>query len=184
METKLIIAGFGGQGIVMAGQLLAHAGMLENKKVSLVPSYGPEMRGGTANCTVILKNGEIYSPVVAHPDIVIAMNQPSLDKFDKSVVKGGFIFYNTSLCAPEKKRKGIKYIGVPASEIATALGDIRVANSVILGALIAHTKIIKAKTLSDRVLPGILSGKKAALVDINRKALKLGIKTQKSRAGE
>jgi len=81
MEKKLIIAGFGGQGVILAGKILANAGMLENKKISLVPSYGPEMRGGTANCTVIIKDGEIYSPVVDHPDILVALNNPSLERF-------------------------------------------------------------------------------------------------------
>ena len=180
METKLIIAGFGGQGVIMAGQLLAHAGMMENKKVSVVPSYGPEMRGGTANCTVILKDSEIYSPVVAHPDIVIAMNQPSLDKFAKSVMRGGFIFYNASLCTPKQKRKGVEYIGIPASEMATRLGNIRVANSIMLGALIAHTKIIAPQTFTEGAFPKVLAGKKSALLEINKRAFRLGFEVQGS----
>ena len=175
MEIKLIIAGFGGQGIIMAGQLLASAGMLEKNKVVLVPSYGPEMRGGTANCTVILKDSEIYSPVVAHPDILIALNQPSLDRFEDQMARGGFILYNSSLSSPKKKRKDIRYAGVPASEIAMDLGMIRVANVVMLGALIQQTKLVKKETISQKALPTLLKSKHASLLEINRKALKAGL---------
>lgn len=175
MEKKLIIAGFGGQGVVMAGTLLAHAGMLEKKKVAFVPSYGPEMRGGTANCTVILKDCEIYSPVVTYPDILMALNQPSLEKFEQNILKGGLIIYNASLTEPPKKRKDVEYLGIRATELAGQLGDIRVANTVMLGALIARTHLVKRETFIDRTLPELLTGKKASLVDINRKAFLTGM---------
>jgi len=175
MEKKLIIAGFGGQGIIMAGTMLAYSGMLEKKKVTLVPSYGPEIRGGTANCTVVLKDGEIYSQVVSHPDILIAMNQPSLDKFEPRVVMGGKIFYNASLCSPAKMRKDVQYHGIHATELAGKLGDIRVANVVILGALIGQTHLVKSRTFIDRTLPELLTGKKASLIELNRKAFLEGM---------
>jgi 2-oxoglutarate ferredoxin oxidoreductase subunit gamma len=175
MEKKLIIAGFGGQGIIMAGTMLAHSGMLEKKKVTLVPSYGPEIRGGTANCTVILKDSEIYSQVVTHPDILIAMNQPSMDKFECQVAMGGMIIYNASLCSPAKRRKDVQYHGIHATEMAGKLGDIRVANTVILGALIGQTHLVKSRTFIDKTLPELLTGKKASLIELNRKALLAGM---------
>ena len=175
METKTIIAGFGGQGVILAGNLLAQAGMVEGKKVILVPSYGPEMRGGTANCTVILKTGEIYSPIVSHPDILIALNQPSMDKFEGEIVKNGRIFYNSSLCSPKKNRKDLTYFGIPAVDIARELGDGRVANVVMLGSVIKNTGLTSAKTLSEKALPALLIGKKARFVPINRKALQAGM---------
>ena len=175
MEKQLIIAGFGGQGVVMAGTLLGHVGMLEKKKVAFVPSYGPEMRGGTAHCAVILKDCEIYSPVVNFPDILIALNQPSLEKFQHNVLKGGLIIYNVSLTDLQKKRKDAEYFGVRATELAGQLGDIRVANTVMLGALISRTHLIKRETFIERTLPDLLTGKKASLIDINRKAFLTGL---------
>jgi 2-oxoglutarate ferredoxin oxidoreductase subunit gamma len=175
MEKKLIIAGFGGQGIVMAGTMLAHAGMLEKKKVTLVPSYGPEMRGGTAHCTVILKDSEIYSQVISYPDILIAMNQPSMDKFESLVVKGGLIIYNTSLCSSPKRRKDVQYHSIHATEMAGKLGDGRVANVIILGALIGQTNLVKPSTFIDKTLPELLTGKKASLIELNRKAFLAGM---------
>jgi len=178
METKLVIAGFGGQGIIMAGHILANAGMLEKKKVTLVPSYGPEMRGGTANCTVILKDDEIYSPVVDHPDIMIAMNQPSLERFEGQVSPNGWIFYNSSLCTPKSRKKNLRYHGIPASGMAGKLGNIRVANLLILGALLKQTSLVRVETVRDKVLPTLFTGKKKALLEINRKALKEGMEYQ------
>jgi 2-oxoglutarate ferredoxin oxidoreductase subunit gamma len=180
LETKLIIAGFGGQGVILAGNLLATAGMLEKKKVTLVPSYGPEMRGGTANCTVILKDGEIYSPVVAHPDILIALNQPSLTRFENDVKPRGIIFFNSSLCSDKKTRKDITYFGIPASDMATEMGSIKVANVIILGSLIEKTHLVKEETLSEKVFPEIFSEKKASLLKLNIEALKKGRDYQKN----
>ena len=175
MEKKLIIAGFGGQGIILAGTMLAHAGMLEGKKVAIVPSYGPERRGGTAYCAVLLKDGDIYSPIVSHPDILITFNQPSFDKFEKAVVKGGMIFYNASFCTPTRKRKDVKQVGIRATEMAGQLGDIRMANTVILGALIKHTQLVRPQTFLERVLPEFFTGKKASLLEINQKAFLTGM---------
>jgi len=183
MEKKLIIAGFGGQGIIMTGEILAHAGMLDKKKVALVPSYGPEMRGGTANCTVILKEGEIYSLVVSYPDILIALNQPSLDRFEKQVLPHGLILYNSSLCPRQKGRKDIKYFGIPATEIASELGDIRVANVILLGALIAQTRLLPASTLANVVLPAVFKDKSASVLKMNQQALDKGMKYRESERG-
>jgi 2-oxoglutarate ferredoxin oxidoreductase subunit gamma len=180
MEKKIIIAGFGGQGVILAGNLLATAGMLEKKKITMVPSYGPEMRGGTANCTVILKDGEIHSPVVAHPDILIALNQPSLDRFEGEVSPRGIIFFNSSLCLLKKKRKDITYFGVPATDMATETGSIKVANVILLGALIEQTQLVKDETLSEKVFPEVFSDKKASLRELNKVALKKGMDYQKN----
>jgi len=179
MEKKLIVAGFGGQGVIMTGEILAHAGMLNKKKVAVVPSYGPEMRGGTANCTVILKQGEIYSPVVTYPDILIALNQPSLDKFENQVIPHGLILFNSSLCSLKKKRQDIKYVGIPATEMASALGNIRVANVVMLGALVAEIRLIPASTLANEVLPTVLKDRSDSLLKVNQQALEKGFEYRK-----
>jgi 2-oxoglutarate ferredoxin oxidoreductase subunit gamma len=179
MEKKLIIAGFGGQGVIITGEIIAHTGMLVKKKVTLVPSYGPEIRGGTANCTVILKDGEIYSPVVTYPDILIALNQPSLDRFEKQVLPQGFILFNSSLCPRKKSRKDITYFGIPATEIASELGDVRVANVVMLGALIAQTRLIPASILSNKVLPAVFKDKSNSVLKLNQQALDKGLEYQK-----
>ncbi len=178
METKLIIAGFGGQGVILTGEIIAHTGMLIKKKVTIVPSYGPEMRGGTANCTVILKDSEIYSPVVEYPDILIALNQPSLDRFEKKVLPRGLILFNSSLCSLKKGRRDIKYFGIPATEIASGLGDIRVANMVMTGALVSQTRLLPASILSDQVLPAVFKDKSDSVVKINQQALDKGMKYQ------
>jgi 2-oxoglutarate ferredoxin oxidoreductase subunit gamma len=174
MEKKIIIAGFGGQGVILAGQILAHSGMMENKKVTLVPAYGPEMRGGTANCTVILKDSEIYSSVVSNPDIMIALNQPSINRFEDKVSKGGCVIYNSTLCKPEKNRKELKYIGIPATDLAHEIGNPKVANAILLGALLKATGILKPETISEKTLPALLTGRKSAFIEINRTALESG----------
>lgn len=176
METKLLIAGFGGQGVVLSGELIAYAGMSEGYKVSLVPSYGPEMRGGTANCSVILKSSEIFSPMVVNPNILIAFNQPSLDRFYKSVKENGKIFYNYDLCNEIKNQNGVRCFGIPAAQISKRLGNPKVANVVILGAVAAVSEIIKPESMSDHALPGLLTGQKEKLIDINRKAFQEGLR--------
>lgn len=139
MKQEFIIAGFGGQGVLLLGQMLAYAGMLEGKQVSWMPSYGPEMRGGTANCTVVISDEEIGSPVVSQPSCVIALNLPSLDKFEPMVKPGGLLLINSSLVDREPRRDDIKAVALPATEIASELGNIRVTNMVALGALVQLT---------------------------------------------
>lgn len=134
MIEQVIMAGFGGQGVMSMGQLLAYSGMLEGKNVSWLPSYGPEMRGGTANCNVIVSDDEIGSPIVTEATAVIAMNLPSLDKFEHSVMPGGTLIINSSLIERKCSRTDIDVFYIPANEIADELGNNRVANMVMLGA--------------------------------------------------
>ncbi|HEY3425929.1 MAG TPA: 2-oxoacid:acceptor oxidoreductase family protein [Negativicutes bacterium] len=143
MTHEIIMAGFGGQGIMLMGQLVAYAGMLKNKQVSYIPSYGPEMRGGTANCSVIVSDELIGSPIVSEPSAVIAMNLPSLDKFEPDLQPGGTLIINSSLIQRSAKRTDITVYQVPANEIAVELGNSKVANIVILGAFIAATQAVE-----------------------------------------
>ena len=173
MLERIIISGFGGQGIMLIGRLLAYAGMIEGKKVAWMPSYGPEMRGGTANCTVIISSNEIGSPVVSHPKILIAMNQPSLDKFEANVSKDGLIILNDSLIEREVKRNDIKVIKIPADDIADKLGNSRAANMVVLGAYVEQSEIVKMDTIF-KALEKALAGRNKKLLEINKEALKKG----------
>jgi len=173
MLERIIISGFGGQGVMLMGRLLAYAGMIEGKKVTWMPSYGPEMRGGTANCTVLISSNEIGSPIVSHPKILIAMNQPSLDKFEPNVSKNGLIVLNDSLIEREVKRNDVKVIRIPADDIASKLGNSRVANMVVLGAYVKKSGVVKLETIF-KVLEKTLTGPKQKLIDINKEALKLG----------
>lgn len=136
MTHQIISAGFGGQGVLLLGQLVAYAGMAEGKNVSWLPSYGPEMRGGTANCCVVVSDEDVAARVVVEADSVIVMNRPSLEKYEKNVVPGGKLFINSSLIEDEPSRKDIEVYRVPASEIADELGNGRVANIVMLGAML------------------------------------------------
>ena len=169
MIHEVIMAGFGGQGIMLIGQLLTYGGMLANKQVSWIPSYGPEMRGGTANCSVIVADEPIGAPIVTEPTAVIAMNLPSLDKFESSIVTGGVLIINSSLIERKATRDDIHVYYVPANDIATELGNAKVANMVILGALLAATKVVD----NDSVLKAFtkMFAKKPELLAINKQAL-------------
>ena len=147
MLERIIISGFGGQGVMLIGRLLAYAGMIEGKKVAWMPSYGPEMRGGTANCTVLISEEEIGSPIVSHPKILIAMNKPSLDKFESNVSEDGLIILNDSLINREVKRNDVNVIKIPADAIADKLGNSRAANMVILGAYVKKSGVVKLETI-------------------------------------
>jgi len=173
MLERIIISGFGGQGVMLMGRLLAYAGMIEGKKVAWMPSYGPEMRGGTANCTVLISSNEIGSPIVSHPKILIAMNQPSLDKFEPNVRENGLIILNSSLIKREAKRKDVNIIRIPADDIAAKLGNPRAANMVALGAYVKKSGVVKSETIF-KALEKALTGPKQKLLDINKKALKQG----------
>lgn len=175
MLDEILIAGFGGQGILLMGRLIAYAGMMEGKKVAWMPSYGPEMRGGTANCTVIISSDEIASPVVPNPMTLIAMNKSSLDKFESEVEKGGTIIINESLIPTGVIPENIKIFRVPANEIANELGNLRVANMVILGAYIAIRKSIKTETIL-KALQDTLGKKSAKIIELNKKAIEKGEK--------
>lgn len=173
MHQDLIIAGFGGQGVMLIGQLLAYAGLKENKKVLWIPAYGPETRGGFANCTVIISDEEeIASPVVSHPKSLIVLNLPSLDRFEDSLIPGGLLIMNSSLVSREVKRSDVETIKIPATETATRLGNIKAANMVTLGAYIEKTKAVKMDTVKD-VLKDKFAGREKIL-DLNFKALDRG----------
>lgn len=173
MLEEVIIAGFGGQGIMLMGRLLAYAGMLEGKNVAWMPSYGPEMRGGTANCTVIISSEEIASPVVPYPRSIIVMNKPSLDKFEANVQKDGLIVLNESLIDQKVSRNDVTIVRVPANDIANQLGNLRTANMVALGTYVKKSGVVKLKTIFE-ALEKLMAGRNQKLVDLNKRALKKG----------
>jgi 2-oxoglutarate ferredoxin oxidoreductase subunit gamma len=147
MQTEIIISGFGGQGTLYAGQLLSYAAMDEGKQVTWIPSYGPEMRGGTANCTVVISDDEIGSPTVKFPKAVIAMNLPSMDKYEEMVIPGGYFVVNSSMVNREVTRKDLHVLMIPANEIAEELGIIKAANMVLLGGLVGNSGILRIEDL-------------------------------------
>ncbi|MGQ9629966.1 MAG: 2-oxoacid:acceptor oxidoreductase family protein [bacterium] len=169
------MAGFGGQGVLFMGRLLAYAGMRAGRNVTWIPSYGAEMRGGTANCTVVIADEIIASPVAPRPHIVIAMNPPSLRKFEPTVRPGGLLFINSSLVHVESERKDIRTIKVPANDLAEELGAGRVANMIMMGALLAETKIIPMDAMKN-ALPNVISGRHLDLLNLNVEALERGAK--------
>lgn len=171
---KVICAGFGGQGVMSMGQLLTYAGMLESKEVSWLPSYGPEMRGGTANCSVIVSDKPIGSPVVTNDaTCAVVMNLPSLIKFEADVEKGGKILVNTSLIAQKVERTDIEAYYLPANEIAIELGNAKVANMVMLGALLEITKTVETESVLD-AFKKVFGPSKEKFVPLNRAALEKG----------
>lgn len=172
MIHEFIMAGFGGQGMMLAGQLLTYAGMLENKQVTWIPSYGPEMRGGTANCSIIVSDEPIGAPIVTEPSAVVAMNLPSLDKFEETIQSGGLLLINSSLIERNSKRTDIKICKVPANEIANDLGNSKVANMVMLGALVAVTGAVSPDSVLHAF--GKMFANKPGLLSINEEALKRG----------
>ncbi|MEO0205618.1 MAG: 2-oxoacid:acceptor oxidoreductase family protein [candidate division WOR-3 bacterium] len=173
MTTEIIIAGFGGQGVVSSGIILAYAGLLENLNVTFFPSYGAEMRGGTANCSVVVSDQKIASPVVTNPSVVIAMNEPSLLKFEPMVKQGGTLFFNQTLIKSRPKRTDIEIIPVEANKIAEELGQGRVANMVMLGAMIKKTGIIGIATMKKAQRKRFARANEEQLI-LNDKALERG----------
>jgi 2-oxoglutarate ferredoxin oxidoreductase subunit gamma len=147
MTKEIIISGFGGQGIVSSGIIIAYAGLFENKHVTFFPSYGAEMRGGTANCSVVVSDEPIASPVVAAPDIVLIMNEPSLLKFEPMLKAKGLLFFNRTLIKSKPERTDIEVIAIDANAIAEELGTGRIANMVMLGSLVKKTGLLKLETL-------------------------------------
>ena len=178
MHEEIIMAGFGGQGVMSIGQLLAYSGMTEGLNVSWMPSYGPEMRGGTANCTVIVSDSKIASPLTSKPDSVIVMNLPSQDKFSPKVKEGGLVVTNTSLIEKEVERKDVEVIKVPANEIANELGNTKVANMIMLGAYLARKDIIDLDTVKDS-LSSVLPERHHGLIPLNEEALDRGFELVK-----
>ncbi len=173
MIEKIIISGFGGQGIMVLGQLLAYAGMIEGKAVSWIPSYGAEMRGGTANCSVVISDKDIPSPVVSEANTIFAFNSPSLEKFESRIIKGGLLFINSSLVKIMPTRKDIKVIKVPANDIANELGNMKVTNMVMLGAYIKAAKAVSVNSII-QALKKVLPPRRHNLIPLDEEALKKG----------
>ena len=173
MQSEIIISGFGGQGALFAGQLLAYAAMDEGHHVTWIPSYGPEMRGGTAHCTVIISDDEIGSPLVRHPAAVIAMNLPSLDKYEPLVAPGGVLVVNSSLVTRHPARTDIRVVEVPANAMAEELGSNRLANLVLTGALLAATGALPLEAV-ERALAAHLPERHRSLLEANYQALRRG----------
>jgi len=170
---NILLAGFGGQGILFTGKVIAYAGMMEGSEVSWLPSYGPEMRGGTANCSVCLSDRAIGSPLVVTPDVLVAMNLPSLEKFENDVVPGGLIIVDSSIITKKVSRTDVKAVYLDASRIAESNGLKGAANMVILGKLFKETNFCTPDNL-DKGLQKTIPAKKMDLLDKNRLCIKLG----------
>ena len=173
-ENQIVIAGFGGQGLLFSGKVLAYAGLIEGRELSWLPSYGPEMRGGTANCNVILSDIPVGSPIVQKPDILMVMNNPSLDKYESAVVPGGKIFIDSSLIGRKVERTDVEAYYVPATQMASDMGFPNLANMILLGTVIAKTHCIDPESLSD-ALHKVIPARKANLFDANMQALNAGM---------
>jgi 2-oxoglutarate ferredoxin oxidoreductase subunit gamma len=173
MQTEILIAGFGGQGVLFGGQLIAYAGMDSGKEVTWIPSYGPEMRGGTANCTVIVSDEEIASPLVHYTKAVIVMNLPSLDKYESEVIPGGILIVNSSLIHREVKRRDIQTVLIPGNEIAESLGEKRMTNMVLLGGLLANMPFLTLESI-EKSLKEHLPERHHRLLPLNFQALRRG----------
>ncbi len=172
-ETKMLVAGFGGQGILLLGRLIAYGGMLEGKEVTCFPAYGAEVRGGTANSTVIFSDELIGSPIVKHPDILIVMNEASLKKFEPKVKSNGLMIYDSSLITSPGSRTDLRAVRVPASEISGS--NVKSANMVMLGALIAQTGVLKAESAMG-ALEKLTAAKGGKFLEGNKEAILKGIK--------
>ena len=179
MTTELICAGFGGQGVLTIGKFLAKAGMKEGKNVSWLTSYGPEMRGGTANVSTVVSDEPIASPIVSFPDILVALNQPSIDKFAPSIRPGGVLIFNTNMCPHGCKRDDITKISAPMVDIANEIGNQMVMNMLAIGIIIGKTGIIKYETMEED-LTGFMKTKNPELLELNLKAIKRGIEIGKA----
>ncbi len=173
VERSLIAAGFGGQGLMVLGQLVAYAGNAEGRYVTWIPSYGPEMRGGTANCTVVVSDEKVGSPVVSEADAIVVMNQPSFDKFKDRVNKGGVLLYDGGLVHSEGVSPDVRAIDIPANEIARKLGNEKVANIVMLGALVAVSGIVSDKVCVE-IIKEKLGKRKPEFLSMNLEAYEQG----------
>ena len=173
MAHEIVLAGFGGQGILFLGKMIAMAGMLEGKQVSWIPSYGPEMRGGTANCSVVVSDRLIGTPMVTHPNVLVAMNRPSLEKFESKMQPKGFLLINRTLIEIPHTRQDIETLYLEITGLAGKVGNPRLANIVALGGLISRVPIVSKDSVIE-ALRHELSGKKAALLQLNLQALDAG----------
>ena len=174
MEERLVVAGFGGQGVMAIGQLLTYAGMVEDREVSWLPSYGPEMRGGTANCSVIISEAKIGSPVVTKATSAIVMNAPSLDKFENEVVVDGNLLINSSLIDRKTSRTDVKTYYVPANELAEEIGNARTANMVMLGAYLEASGVVTTDSILEHAFVSVFGEGRKKLLPINKEAMEKG----------
>ncbi len=173
MYQGVIMSGFGGQGVISAGILLAYSGMVDDKHVTFFPAYGAEMRGGTANCSVVVSSEEVSSPVVSSPDSLVVMNEPSLLKFEPALKPGGLLLINKSLVSSQPKRNDVNAVTIDANEIAEEIGTVKCANMVMLGALINHTQAVSLESVI-KTLPKVFPRAKKEMIQINVEALKKG----------
>lgn len=173
MQTEIVFAGFGGQGVLFAGQMLAYAAMDAGKEVTWIPSYGPEMRGGTANCTVVIADEEIGSPLVRNPKAAVIMNLPSLEMYEPKLVSGGVLIANTSLINRLPERVDLDVVQIPANEIAESLGNKRLINIIMLGALMAKMTVLPLSSLEE-ALKNHLPERHKRLLPLNIEALHKG----------
>ena len=171
--TQILIAGFGGQGVLFAGKFLAYKGLVQEKQVSWLPSYGPEMRGGTANCSVIISDTPVGSPIITDPDILVAMNLPSLQKFVDAVVPGGKIIIDSTLIDVKVDRTDVEVFYVPATQMARDAGFSTLANMILAGKVLKETDAVSFEG-NKETLESFIPAKKAGLIDINCKALQMG----------
>lgn len=175
MTTNILIAGFGGQGILFAGKFLAYKGLMDEKQVSWLPSYGPEMRGGTASCSVILSDEPVGSPIVSYPDILIAMNLPSLDKYEPTVRPGGTIFIDSTLIERKAARSDVTVHYIPATALASENNMPTLANMIIMGKLLAEMNQFEGESV-DRALAKVISARHKDMLTINKTAMEIGSK--------
>ncbi|MBR2592109.1 MAG: 2-oxoacid:acceptor oxidoreductase family protein [Oscillospiraceae bacterium] len=173
MTTQILFAGFGGQGILFAGKFMAYKGLLEGRQLSWLPSYGPEMCGGTANCNVILSDDPVGSPIVNNPDVLVVMNLPSLDKYESTVVPGGKIFVDSTLIERKVARNDVDVYYIPSTKLARDIGAPTLANMILVGKVIRETGVVSYENLED-ALKKCVSAKHADLFDINLKAIRTG----------
>lgn len=174
MTTEILLAGFGGQGVLFAGKILAYCGLMDSKELSWLPSYGPEMRGGTANCSVCISDQPIGSPLVLTPDILIAMNQPSFDKFVTEVRPGGKVFYDSTLIEAEQTRTDIEYFAIPSSKLADDNELKGGSNIILLGKVIKETSLFSLETMK-KGIEKVVPPSKAHLIGNNFKAIEIGM---------
>jgi len=178
MQERVIMAGFGGQGVMSMGQILTYAGMIENKNVSWLPSYGPEMRGGTANCNVMVSDNLIGSPIVTEATAAIVMNRPSLDKFEDDIEANGNLLINSSLIDRKANRDDVNVYYIPANEIAVELGNAKAANMVMLGAYLELTKAVGIESIIE-AFKKVFGESKSHLIPLNKNALEKGAEAVK-----
>ncbi|MCR4725960.1 MAG: 2-oxoacid:acceptor oxidoreductase family protein [Clostridia bacterium] len=174
MSTRqFLFSGFGGQGILFAGKFIAYKGLIEDKEVSWLPSYGPEMRGGTASCSVIVSDEPVGSPIVNTPDVLVAMNLPSLDRFESKVAPGGIIFLDSSLIERKVERTDVTVFALPATQMASDNGFPTLANMIIVGKILKELGEYSDESLK-AALAKVISAKHADMMEVNRKAIDLG----------